>query len=723
MGYNALISSSYSRALCKRPQTTSLASNRATSITSPPIRGLWRYSYHRRESRSPGKGKLSQRHTWHDQSRLQDQASRFRRRSRSESDRHHSWQNLGLGWGVTKSSFPGRLGGFWEAQRVRTQQRIEQIKKEIDADPYRALFGRRLEPFNFGGKHGGIFASMIQSFLGRGQRAESNPRGTDTTAEVKAADRPSERRAGDSQTSTISKGEDTPGGTLEKDANADYVFDPISGRMIPRKAKGFNEPEKRQTAQEDDSADMSTRKDETSIDNAGFLSSIARSKNTSKTNESIRSENKEGSKEILRPMETHLSETLTKKGAPPHNDTHKHNLGHPEKPVYDGMTRSYDESLPFREAVPNSQAEPRHEQTLQYTPTEIHETDQIGKTDKSDGMKCAITPSISPEISSASRAFRDVEQSDAWITRAEKEEDLDLLRASDIRATYALEGKGRKTDMQDREKRGNLELAFESYQDPVKDLDAQSIRAKYQPLSESTLPEHLPLSAHSGSTTQGSPETPLSCAPTVSQDASELIGGLGEQSHGIQAPRICSSAAVYRLLVYDPFTMQVIEAETKSSQQSEGTPLSPVEVLSRLNHPARFVPYLAKMDEDGFEIVSGGGDIIFFKQAVTGCSDPQSKPSNSGPRQEDNMAESPTSSNSSPYLPVSNQTSSDRLHSNTSSRDRAVLRGILISGIATVATCYAIGVVVEYFRTGGQDGLGIDGFTEFESERRHRDRE
>lgn len=46
---------------------------------------------------------------------------------------------------------------------------------------------------------------------------------------------------------------------------------------------------------------------------------------------------------------------------------------------------------------------------------------------------------------------------------------------------------------------------------------------------------------------------------------------------------------------------------------------------------------------------------------------------------------------------------------------------MFIAGSATAATCYAIGVVIEYFRTGGQDGLGIDAFTAFESERRRRD--
>lgn len=46
---------------------------------------------------------------------------------------------------------------------------------------------------------------------------------------------------------------------------------------------------------------------------------------------------------------------------------------------------------------------------------------------------------------------------------------------------------------------------------------------------------------------------------------------------------------------------------------------------------------------------------------------------------------------------------------------------MLIAGTVTAATCYAIGVMTEFFRTGGNDGRGIDGFTVFESDRRRRE--
>ncbi|KAI1977898.1 hypothetical protein LOZ51_005829 [Ophidiomyces ophidiicola] len=42
---------------------------------------------------------------------------------------------------------------------------------------------------------------------------------------------------------------------------------------------------------------------------------------------------------------------------------------------------------------------------------------------------------------------------------------------------------------------------------------------------------------------------------------------------------------------------------------------------------------------------------------------------------------------------------------------RKTLRRMLLTGAAAGGSCYALGVVAEYFRTGGQDGLGPRGFT------------
>lgn len=66
----------------------------------------------------------------------------------------------------------------------------------------------------------------------------------------------------------------------------------------------------------------------------------------------------------------------------------------------------------------------------------------------------------------------------------------------------------------------------------------------------------------------------------------------------------------------------------------------------------------------------------------------------------------------------SNETKEKSNTSGSKSSAGKTIRRMAFAGTATAASCYALGVVIEYFRTGGQDGRGIDGFTAFESERR-----
>lgn len=75
------------------------------------------------------------------------------------------------------------------------------------------------------------------------------------------------------------------------------------------------------------------------------------------------------------------------------------------------------------------------------------------------------------------------------------------------------------------------------------------------------------------------------------------------------------SEADYRILAYDTNTSTVT---TTSAATFFGTnpPLQPHEILSRLHNPAKFVPYFASMQEDGYELATGGGDILVFKRSA-----------------------------------------------------------------------------------------------------------
>jgi hypothetical protein len=70
----------------------------------------------------------------------------------------------------------------------------------------------------------------------------------------------------------------------------------------------------------------------------------------------------------------------------------------------------------------------------------------------------------------------------------------------------------------------------------------------------------------------------------------------------------------YMVLAYDPVTNSVHMAETRSSIPSFSPPLSPAEVLIGLSIPSQFIPYLKPLTEQGFEIVSGSGDVVVFRK-------------------------------------------------------------------------------------------------------------
>jgi hypothetical protein len=75
---------------------------------------------------------------------------------------------------------------------------------------------------------------------------------------------------------------------------------------------------------------------------------------------------------------------------------------------------------------------------------------------------------------------------------------------------------------------------------------------------------------------------------------------------------------LYKVLAYDSSTLQMTIAETTSSMaatgDAESQPPHPTEVLSRLNNVAKFLPYFADIEKQGYEIVSGSGDVLVFKK-------------------------------------------------------------------------------------------------------------
>ncbi|GAB1319692.1 Serine-threonine rich protein [Madurella fahalii] len=205
---------------------------------------------------------------------------------------------------------------------------------------------------------------------------------------------------------------------------------------------------------------------------------------------------------------------------------------------------------------------------------------------------------------------------------------------------------------------------------------------------------------------------------------------------------------LYKILVYDP-TMQCIEvAETTSVVPDSSSPLTPAEVLLRMSNPARFFPHFAPLQAQGFEIVSGSGDVLIFRkvrEAVPRAQQPEETSSvttetvtthtavnpidKTGGRLDYTVAASRFASPTGFVnydLPPPAAAPTERFESGINVRreepvfsgrktesgkrehrslpKRAVVGAAWLAGIS-----YSLGVVGEYFRTGGTDGKGPKG--------------
>ncbi|KAL4952409.1 hypothetical protein BDW69DRAFT_21892 [Aspergillus filifer] len=273
-------------------------------------------------------------------------------------------------------------------------------------------------------------------------------------------------------------------------------------------------------------------------------------------------------------------------------------------------------------------------------------------------------------------------------------EDLEALRASDIRAAYETRRQSVLSEIKAEADKESIEPIFSN--------DGKLVNVDRYFKAQEAL--------HSSTASNKLPETPTEeplPEPALTETAIE-----SEATSGTNEPLISEK---YRIFAYDRTTSLVTEGETISSLPASSEHVHPTDILARLKYPAKFLPCLNQMHAKGYEIVSGGKDILVFRKV------PESE--NSVDDMSENAAVSPSAQDDLYIGNSSNHTSTDQSHQNASKgRIRNALRRMAITGVATAGTCYAIGVVSEYFRTGGEDGWGVDAFTVFESERRHRER-
>ena len=97
---------------------------------------------------------------------------------------------------------------------------------------------------------------------------------------------------------------------------------------------------------------------------------------------------------------------------------------------------------------------------------------------------------------------------------------------------------------------------------------------------------------------------PVTKAPSSSQPLPESIS--------------LTQTNTYKIVAYDNSIQDVkianLSAAPSTIEMGYQTSLSPTEVLFNLSYPAKFLPHFSSLQEEGFDLISGSGDILVFKK-------------------------------------------------------------------------------------------------------------
>lgn len=648
----------------------------------------------------------------------------IKRMANRKSGKQHSWKD----WKDSlKQPHRERDDSWRESKRHRHywDSDMSELVKRIEKDPYNFLFGRSNEYL----KMGNGWSSFCRSFLDPEASSEQKP----NTSSVQEHSVKSTTADVSPKTSTIKADDDTITVKPYKPSDVNSLrYDPISGRMKPVE----------QPATE-------VMRDETKDDS--HITDIPVKVFTS-SNE-VKSDNTEASgQEFSKPKDK----------VPPAQDpkpqVNKDSVFYMAGPSEDSTVTLKDtSSTPTQRLQQSKDAANGQKKKLHYEPKEV------------------------------------------------TEDDVDLLRASDIRASFFAGETKQELAEKKKQARAVMENEYSSSSDQnIDDEILQDLRQKKEAslVKETaidaetladTLEKHrfkyVPQAEKLGAAYQKddintlvvSNATAATSALRASldgllKDTRRFINDVQLLTNDIQTA--CERVEAFtntsmdtlRILAFDSVNSQVVCAETTSSMHANESIRHAADVLLHLNNPAKFLPYFAKMKADGYEIVSGGGDILIFRKTATKGSessmagsaevepltistegkiaskahssifkdgDSPSRPSPNTDRPKSRIVQRQETvftggpPNWSPYQSASSSSSTAEelgytqtepsTKTSTVSKLGRGIRRIVLSGVATAGTFYAIGVVCEYFLTGGQDGLGPEGFTEFEAERRRRE--
>lgn len=134
----------------------------------------------------------------------------------------------------------------------------------------------------------------------------------------------------------------------------------------------------------------------------------------------------------------------------------------------------------------------------------------------------------------------------------------------------------------------------------------------YEDCGEDTQPL---LVKHYGTASGAAKDTSTAAQDTIEMadegKTTELAGRtLTEETNSVPE----KEPVLYKILAWDPTMQSINIAETSSMVPDFTSALSPADALLRLSHPTKFFPHFARLEAEGFEILSGSGDVLVFRK-------------------------------------------------------------------------------------------------------------
>ena len=240
---------------------------------------------------------------------------------------------------------------------------------------------------------------------------------------------------------------------------------------------------------------------------------------------------------------------------------------------------------------------------------------------RSDEDSKQVTPTQYAGTESINKATEEKESSMAISSedpRAPKHEDCLLPSNSQLRADQSPSTSGLKTDpaMSDYDPYSDEPTGLETSWNREHEQDSQANKMytqQYSPDGKSSEPTVV-----SSSGPEIAPETSAR-EESFQEKENETPEGIKDgYTDAPTASKETKEPTLYKILAYDP-TMQTIDvAETTSFVKDSAQPLSPADVMLRLSNPSKFFPHFKPLQDQGFEIVSGSGDVLVFRKVREG---------------------------------------------------------------------------------------------------------